>query len=741
MDIIKRLTELSKNLYWAWHPECVKVFRDINTELWRDVNHNPVDFLNRLANDILEDKFQNKYKLKQLTERLNDLHEYLESSEIWGAWQAGPLRAQPVAYFSAEFALHESLPIYSGGLGALAGDHLKAASDLGVPIVGIGLSYSHGYFVQSLDFEGWQQEHYFNVSDNILPIELAKNEFGQPLRVCVRTESYQIWVGIWLVHVGRNLLILLDTNVEGNSSDDKNLTSRLYGGDKHIRLLQELILGVGGMLALEALGITPSVIHLNEGHSAFACLEFLRMLMDRDGQSFDNMFEIAASQIVFTTHTAVAAGHDEFDPELLVKVLNPLITQLGISENRLLGLGRVDPEDEKENFSMTVLAMKMSRYRNAVSFLHCRLTRAIWNKLWPTTSQYDVPINYITNGVHISTWLAEPMAKLYNKYLGPKWKAAIDDPESWTSMESIDDIELWEKNSQLRAHLVDYIDRTVQKQEKARAEGKESETANEYARQAKLNPAVLTIGIARRFARYKRMDLLFKDPARLERLVNNSERPVQFIFAGKAHPQDTDAKHVIQMVFRFTRDPRFIGKIVFIENYDINVCRHLVQGVDAWINVPRRPLEACGTSGQKVAMNGGLNISVLDGWWAQAYDGANGFAIGKGSEHSNLDHQDYVDAEALYDVLENEVVPLFYNRNEDGIPHGWVARQKHALRTLTWRFSAQRMVMDYTLSCYLPAAGGLTSSVTADVRLLKEAFKLPDFARQPWIEEVKSKNV
>ena len=712
MNLANRLKELSNNLYWAWHPECVRVFRDIDPELWRQVNHNPIEFLNSLASDILEDKFRNGSKVNQLTERLNDLHDYLEASEIWGAWQAGPLRAQPVAYFSAEFALHESLPIYSGGLGALAGDHLKAASDLGVPIVGIGLAYSHGYFDQTLDANGWQQEHYFTSSDTILPLELAKNEFGQPLRISVHTESYQIWVGIWVAHVGRNILLLLDTNVDGNSNEDRNLTSKLYGGDRRTRIRQELILGVGGMLALEALGIAPSVIHLNEGHSAFACLEFVRMLMERDGQIFDNMFEIAASQIVFTTHTAVAAGHDVFDPELLKNALNPLRMQLGISEEKLLGLGRVNPEDEKEKFSMTVLAMKMSRHRNAVSFLHSRLTRAIWNKLWPDRSQTDVPINYITNGVHISTWLSETMAELYTKYLGPRWKESMDDPASWIAMERIDDIELWEKDQQLRAHLVDYVDRTIQRQERAR----EGEAVSEYAQRAKLNPNVLTIGIARRFAKYKRMDLLFKDPARLDRLVNNRERPVQIIFAGKAHPQDIEAKHVIQMVYRFTRDPRFIGKIVFLENYGINVCRHLVQGVDAWINVPRRPLEACGTSGQKVAMNGGLNISILDGWWAQAYDGANGFAIGKGSEHS-------------------EVVPLFYSRSEDGIPHGWIARQKHALRTLTWRFSARRMIIDYTLGCYLPAAGGLTSSVGADVRLLKEAFKLPAFARRPWMLE------
>ena len=381
---------------------------------------------------------------------------------------------------------------------------------------------------------------------------------------------------------------------------------------------------------------------------------------------------------------------------------------------------------------MTVLAMKMSRHRNAVSFLHSRITKAIWHKLWPEKSVDGVPIDYITNGVHVGAWLAEPMAELYDKHLGPDWQETMDDPATWIAMEQIDDQELWERNQQLRAHLTEYVDRTVRSQERARS----GDDNSDYTQQAMLNSEMLTIGVAKRFAKYKRMDLLFTDPARLDRLVNNPDRPVQFIFAGKAHPNDTEGKHIIQTVYRFTRDPRFVGKIIFIENYDINVCRHLIQGVDAWLNTPRRPLEACGTSGMKAAMNGGINISVLDGWWAQAYDGANGFAIGKGSEHANLDHQDHVDAQALYSVLENEVVPLFYERGEDGIPHRWVALQKHALRTLTWRFSARRMVIDYTLGCYLPAAGGLTSSVGSDIRLLKQSFKLPAFARQPWLGKV-----
>ncbi len=729
MELAKRLKELSKNLYWAWHPEFVRIFRDIDTELWRQVNHNPVEFLERLAEDVIDKGSRDSQTIERIDQAFKDLQAYLEASEVWGAWYAGPLRARPVAYFCAEFALHESLPIYSGGLGVLAGDHLKSAPDLGIPMVGIGLAYTHGYFDQSLDASGWQKEHYFSSSDDVLPMEPVRNEYGQPIRFTISMESYQIWVGIWQARIGRNLLLLLDTNVEGNSEQDRNLTRSLYSGDQQMRIRQELILGVGGIRALHILGITPSVIHLNEGHSAFAIFELARTMMERDGQTFDNMCEQAAAMTVFTTHTVVPAGNELFEPDLVKKTLGPLQRQLGITDKKLLSFGRIDPNNEKEPFSMTVLGLKMSRHRNAVSCLHGRITKAIWNKLFPGVPEHKVPVDYITNGVHIDTWLAEPMADLYTKYIGNHWREVIDVPSTWKAIEQIEDNELWEKNQYLRGHLAEYIDRTVERQEKARGPAADEN----YINHAKLDPNALTIGLARRFTAYKRLGLLFNDPARLDRIVNNPGRRVQFIFAGKAHPKDDEGKRIIQMVFRFSRDPRFVGKVIFIENYDFNVCRHMVQGVDAWINIPRRPLEACGTSGQKVAMNGGLNVSILDGWWAEAYDGANGFAVGNGSEHSNWDRQDHIDADALYKVLEEEVVPLFYNRDAEGIARGWVARQKHSLRTLTWRYSSRRMLMDYTLGCYLPAAGGMTSSVGSDVRFLEESFTLPPFARQPWM--------
>ncbi|MBN1361675.1 MAG: alpha-glucan family phosphorylase [Sedimentisphaerales bacterium] len=721
MDVPTKLKELSKNLYWAWHPEVVKLFRDLHPELWRQVNHNPIEFLSRLAEQALDGKDRDTPFINRLTQGIRKLHEYLEACEVWGAWHAGPLRAHPVAYFSAEFGIHESLPIYSGGLGVLAGDHLKAASDLGIPLVGVGLFYAYGYFDQSLEAGGWQREHTFSAEAGILPLEVVKDANGKPIRLPLKTESYEMWVGIWKASVGRNLLLLLDTNVEGNSEQDRTLTSQLYGGDRRTRIRQELVLGVGGMLALQALGIKPSVVHMNEGHCAFAVLALAHLLMERDGQSFDNVREQAAAMTVFTTHTAVAAGHDQFDPSLVEQVLGPLRRQLELSEQDFLGLGRVDPTNKKEPFSMTVLGLKMSRSATAVSSLHHRITTAMWNCLWPSLPQNQVPIGYITNGVHVGSWLAEAMAELYTKYLGPDWREKMHDPTTWAVVEEMDDVELWEVTQDLRAYMIDYVSRSVGRQERTRAQ----DGGYEYVDRLRLDPQVLTIGIARRFAQYKRLDLILRDLGRVDWLVNHVHRPMQIIFAGKAHPQDDRGKSIIQSVYQITQDPRFQGKVVFVENYDINVCRHLVQGIDLWINTPRRPLEACGTSGMKVAMNGGLNLSTLDGWWAEAYDGYNGFAVGQGSEHSNWDHQDHIDATSLYDALEFEVAPMFYDRDADGIPRGWVARQKHALRTLTWRFSARRMLIDYTLGCYLPAAGGLTSSMRVDTRLVTGTFTSP----------------
>ena len=705
MDISDRLRELGRNLYWTWHPEVIEIFRDLDPLLWRQLNHNPAEFLSRLPKGTLEARTSELALDARISRCFHQLHGYLGAKTTWGARHAGPLRAFPVAYFSAEFGLHESLPLYSGGLGVLAGDHLKAASDMGVPLVGVGLFYAKGYFSQRLDETGWQREEYFASDVKNLPMEPLAGPDGRPLRVDVTTRRGDIRAGVWSAHVGRNRLILLDTNVDGNTEENRALTSQLYGGDRRVRIRQELVLGVGGLRALEALGICPGAIHLNEGHSAFAVLELARQLMERDSRPFEQVREKAAAMTIFTTHTPVEAGHDRFDPQLVEETLGPLREQLGLAEKDFLGLGRKNPDDPTEPFCMTVLGLRMSRFRNAVSSIHARVARAMWRDVWPEWSEDRVPIGHVTNGVHIASWLAVPMAELYDSCLEENWQGRVHEARTWAGIDRIDDVELWEQQQILKAHLVEYVRRCVERQEQARglASGGRRSPGD------RLDPAALTIGFARRFASYKRAILLFRDVERLARLVGDPRRPVQVVFAGKAHPADEEGKRLIQEVFQAARNERFGGRIVFIEDHDFNVGRHLVQGVDVWLNTPRRPLEACGTSGMKAILNGGLNLSTLDGWWAQAYDGTNGFAIGCGGEHADPDRQDEMDAEGLYEVLETQVVPLFYGRDEAGVPRGWVARQKNAIRALAWRFCAHRMVTDYGLRCYLPAAGGGTT--------------------------------
>ena len=707
MDILDRLRELGRNLYWTWHPEVIDLFRDLDPVLWRELNHNPMEFLSRLPRETLRERVDLLALDARISRAFHQMEYYLRAADTWGAWHSGSLRATPVAYFSAEFGLHESLPTYAGGLGVLAGDHLKSASDMGVPVVGIGLFYARGYFNQRLDVNGWQGEEYFASDVNKLPLDRALDSSGRPLRIRLETNSGDIWASLWTAHVGRNRLILLDTNVEGNNDECKALTSQLYGGDSRVRIRQELVLGVGGMRALETMGIRPGVLHLNEGHSAFAILELARSVMNRDGRSFPDVRERIAAMTVFTTHTPVEAGHDRFDPSLLEETLGPLRQQLGITERDLLALGRKDPENAGEPFCMTVLGLRMSRFRNGVSAIHARVSRSMWREIWPGRSADEVPIHHVTNGVHAASWLAVPMTELYRRYLGEDWLQQMCDAHTWAAVDRIDDVEFWEQQQILKAHLVEYVRRCVRGQEQLR--GASPSSAGREAKRD-LDPSVLTIGFARRFAIYKRADLLLQDLDRLDRLVNHAQKPIQIIYAGKAHPADGRGKELVKKIFQVTRDRRFAGRIVFIENQDINVSRHLAQGVDVWLNTPLRPMEACGTSGQKTVLNGGLNFSTLDGWWAEAYDGTNGFAIGCGGEHSDPKRQDELDVKALYDVLENEILPLFYNRDEHGVPRGWVARQKNAIRTLARRFCADRMMMDYTLRCYLPAAGGLSAS-------------------------------
>lgn len=705
----QRLAALSQNLWWSWDAETTSLFRELDPVLWRELDNNPVALLQRIPINKLEERASQLALHSRINYAYRRMQEYLHSKKTWGARHAGVLWARPVAYFSAEFGLHESLPIYSGGLGILAGDHLKSASDLGIPLVGIGLYYDQGYFRQRLDRDGWQHEDYIDVDSRLLPIRAALDG-GEPVMVSIETRTGTIFARVWQLSVGRNTLLLLDSNVNGNRPEDRELTSRLYGGDERVRIRQELLLGVGGVRALEKVGITPGVLHLNEGHSAFAGLEVVRNRMAAEGIDACEALRRVSAQIVFTTHTPVPAGHDRFSPHLVEEHLGPLRESLGLTAAELMALGRVNADDGEEGFCMTVLALKSSRRANAVSSVHGEVSRAMWMPLYPAGpggKDDCVPIGHITNGVHVHSWLAPQMRQVFDRHFGPDWPQRAGDQGFWEAIDDVDDGELWETHQTLKVQLIDVARRRAAR--RAEERGDPPEFVNQVRRA--LNLDALTIGFARRFATYKRANLILQDMEAIVLLVNDPRMPIQFVFAGKSHPHDAPGKEVLQQIARLMRDPRFAGKLLFVEDYDINVGRRLVQGVDVWMNNPRRPLEACGTSGQKVVLNGGLNLSVLDGWWAEAYDGLNGFAIGAGDTHTSMERHDQRDGAALLKVLRDVIVPLYYNRDRDGLPREWIARMKRAIRTLGWRFSADRMVMDYVLKAYIPAAGGTSSDV------------------------------
>ena len=703
----ERLWALARNLWWSWDPDCISLFRDLNPTRWRQLNQNPIALLSEMPLGEIERRATELVLHSRINYVYRRQQEYLHADRTWGAGNAGVLRPRPVAYFSAEFGLHESLPIYSGGLGVLAGDHIKSASDLDIPLIGIGLFYGQGYFLQRLDQSGWQQEEYLETDINQLPMEPAIGRNGEPVAVEIETRGGLIRAKVWRLKVGRCDLLLLDSNVPGNAPEDRELTSRLYGGDGRTRIRQELLLGVGGHRALKAMGISPGVLHLNEGHSGFAVFEAIRSRMEEEGLDFNAAASQIPREVIFTTHTPVPAGHDRFSADLIEEHLGPLREQLEISHENLMGFGREYPTDQGEQFCMTVLGLKLSRRANAVSSLHGEVSRAMWKCLYPGRPEDAVPIGHITNGVHVPSWLAPQMCRLYDRHLGVGWQSHSAAARTWEHIENVDDGELWETHLSLKSQLIDFVRRRAREQAERRGEGQA--TLQQLGKV--LSPDALTIGFARRFATYKRANLVLADMERLGSMVNDPKRPVQFLFAGKAHPHDEPGKLVLQQIAEMMRDREFADRFVFVEDYDINVGRFLVQGVDVWLNNPRRPLEASGTSGQKVVLNGGLNLSVLDGWWAEAYDGQNGFAIGGGRTHSNFDVNDSRDGEDLYRVLHDELIPLYYNRDRDGLPRGWIKRMKRTIRTLGWRFNADRMVMDYTQKCYIPAAGGTSSEI------------------------------
>jgi glycogen phosphorylase len=691
----ERLRALARNLWWTWHPEVVSIFADLDADAFRAAGHNPVAMLARLNPQAFEAHARNAVLNARIDQAFRRLGQYLDDQTHWGASHGLALMARPVTYFCAEFGLHESLPIYSGGLGVLAGDTLKSASDLGIPVIGVGLLYRETYFRQVIDQEGRQHAYYPHLNPDDLPMDPALGADGKPLVIEVPLGPGPVQVHVWRLPIGRTYALLLDTEVDSGSPELRGITRRLYGGDARTRLRQELVLGVGGMRALEALGIEPGVLHLNEGHAAFAMLELARQLKNREGCSTAVALDQVARRSVFTTHTPLEAGHDRFPPDLIGAEMEALRAELGLGADELCGLGRVQPQDPGEPFCPAVLALRHSRFRNAVSALHGQVARRMWQVLWPGRAADEVPIGHITNGVHVPSWLAREMHALFDRHLGESWTRRICHSDLWAKMDAVPEDELWVTTRVLKARLLAFVERWRREHPSP-------------GLMTPLDPDAFTIGFARRFAAYKRADLLLRDPDRLARLLTHAQRPVQLIFAGKAHPADQPGQDVLAHIARAAGDERYRGRIVFLPDHDINVSRHLVQGVDMWLNLPRRPLEACGTSGQKATLNGVVQLSAMDGWWPEAYDGRNGFALSE--PHADTGRQDARESESLYRLLEDTIVPEFYDRDANGVPRRWMARARRAIRTLVWQFNSDRMMMDYVRQCYLPAAGAHTSA-------------------------------
>jgi glycogen phosphorylase len=727
---LERLRDIAYNLWWSWSPVAHELFVRLDPDLWEAVRGNPIELLARIDQDRLEALAGDDAFTSHLEAAWTTFQRYMQR-EGWFSKTFPEAAGSRIAYFSMEYGLHECLPIYSGGLGVLAGDHLKTASDLGLPLVGVGLAYAEGYFRQALNADGWQGERYPINDWRSMPVLPVLDGTGKRLIIRVTYPHGVVFAQLWKVQVGRVPLLLLDSNLEENSPSDRSITGPLYGGDQEFRVRQEIMLGIGGVHALEAVGLSPTVCHMNEGHSAFLAVERIGRVMRERGVPFAVAAEANSAGNIFTTHTPVPAGNDAFEASLVRRYLEPYRAALGISEAELLGLGRVDPRDQAAAFSMPVLAMRAADHYNGVSELHGEVSRKMWKGLWPDLPVHEIPIDFITNGVHTPSWIAAEMGALFTRYLGPRWAEQLDDQEFWERAFEIPDAELWQVHVHRRHRLVQHARRWLRSSaERQGLDPEEVALADEV-----LDPQALTIGFARRFATYKRASLLFTDLERVKRLLGNATRPVQLVFAGKAHPQDKGGKELIRSIVHASRDAGLRGHVVFVEDYDMRIARAMVSGVDVWLNTPRRPLEASGTSGMKAAANGALGVSVLDGWFAEAWrdHGADiGWAIGRGEEYPD-GSGDAREAELLYDVLEREVVPLFYAREGMGqLPRGWIRRMKHAIARLVPTFNTTRMVRQYTSRFYVPAirlTHKLTDGNLAAARALT-AWK--DRVREAW---------
>jgi glycogen phosphorylase len=692
------LQKLAYNLWWCWNSEATALFRRINPDLFEALDHSPI----RLLTSLDQARYEELAKDTGFTNDLDRIAKHLEtyiSEPTWFGTNYANEADTRIAYFSMEFGIHESVPVYSGGLGVLAGDHLKSASDLGLPLMGVSFMFREGYFRQYLNADGWQQERYPENDFFNLPLIAELDKAGEPILVSAPLPGREVQMRIWRIQVGRVPLYLLDANIPQNRPEDRDLTAQLYGGDTHTRIQQEILLGIGGLRALRALGKEPTVCHMNEGHAAFVTLERIRLLMAEQNLSFDVAAEAVKAGTCFTTHTPVPAGNDAFPPAMIEQYLGAYVSSLGIDRGAFYAKGRQNPDNLNEPFGMTVLALKLANTSNGVSKLHGAVSRKMWNDIWKNLPDSEVPIGSITNGVHTQSWLAPEMGQLFDRYLGVDWEMKPTDFAIWSRIDVIPDAELWRTHTKCRQKLISFTRTRLKAQLQRRgAPPSEINAADEV-----LDPEALTIGFARRFATYKRGDLIFRDIERILKIINNTNRPVQFIFAGKAHPKDNGGKELIARVVQMAKKPEFRKHIVFLEDYEMNIARYMVHGVDVWLNNPRRPLEASGTSGMKVAVNGGLNCSILDGWWVEGYDGDNGFAIGAGEEYSDLKYQDDVESRLLYEIIERDIVPMFYNRDAEGLPRAWLRRMKKSISTLVPVYNTNRMVEEYYKTCYHPS--------------------------------------
>ena len=698
---VGELLDIANNLWWSWNSEFLRLFKEIDSDLWETVGKNPVKFLKLVSQDKLEDIAKDEEFLAKYDEVVNHFNSYMQTKETWFSKNYPNNANDLIAYFSAEYGIDEIIPIYSGGLGILSGDHLKSASDLGLPFVAVGLLYKNGYFNQKIDGYGTQKTEYTNIDLDNLPILPVKDENGEDLIIDVDFPDRKLYLKIWKIVVGRISLYLMDSDIDKNIAEDRVVTLRLYGGDQEMRIRQEIVLGMAGIKLLRRLGLKPSVYHMNEGHSAFLTLEVIKDVMEEKQVSFEVAKSMCSAKTVFTTHTPVPAGNDIFPIELMDKYFSNFWPKLGISREDFLRLGMKNTQGLEQGFNMGMLALRIAGKKNGVSKLHGAVSRRLFSDVWPNIAPDESPIEYVTNGIHTCSWLAPSIKKLFNQYLKPYWQDNIQDDETWNDIKNIPNKELWDTHTDRKKKLFTLVKNNITT--RLKSSGYNYEEINEIV--SKLNPNALTIGFARRFATYKRATLIFRDLERLTQLLNNPERPVQLIFAGKAHPADKEGQDLIKYIHEVSMKPQFKGKIFLLENYNIAMSRYLISGVDVWLNNPRRPMEASGTSGQKASVNGVINFSVLDGWWAEGYNQKNGCTIGDNTEYQSYEEQDIADSESLYSTLENKIIPLYYeNKKEDGVSDKWMEMFKNSIISTGGRYSTSRMVIDYTRDYYMELA-------------------------------------